>query len=269
MISYKIYFSWKEYLLIVILLLSGCSSKNTTTELSKNEYMVMSVLWYQTSAEARALYYQAFNTAQLILDNHLKSNTSKKKRAVIVDIDETVLDNSPYQGKLIKNNQSFPTGWQEWTGLARAAALPGAIDFLNYTDSLGVAIFYVSNRKVATKEGTIKNLKLLGFPQIEEDHFYLKTDESSKEKRRQAITKNHDIVLLIGDNLNDFADVFEKKLIQERLNEVDKLKKVFGKKFIVLPNPMYGEWEGAVYNYDWGLSDEEKNLKRKEVIKSY
>ncbi len=231
-----------------------------------NEQLVMGTLWYQKAAEARALCYQAFNMARLIFDGDLQKGSSDKKRAVVVDIDETVLDNSPYQAGLIDLNSGFPTGWNQWVDAAKAAAVPGAVDFLNYVVEKGGDIFYVSNREMASREATMANLKAVGFPQVSDDHLLLKDKTSDKEPRRQMVRKDHRIVLMMGDNLNDFDNLFRKKGIDERLVSVDETKEKFGTQFIVLPNPMYGDWEGAVYQYNWKLNPKEKSAARKSSL---
>ncbi|MBI4429022.1 MAG: 5'-nucleotidase, lipoprotein e(P4) family [Ignavibacteriales bacterium] len=237
---------------------------------TRNEHLVMSVLWFQTSAEMRALSYQAFNIAKMRIDHDIATNKRKRKKAVLVDIDETILDNSPHMGKLIKDNQAFPFAWTEWVNRAQAEPLPGAVEFLNYAASRGYDVFYVSNRSASSEtEGTLKNLKAKGLPQATDDHLLLMSVASSKESRRNTIEKTHDIVLLMGDNLNDLANVFEKKAVLDRFSEVDKVKEQFGNRFIVLPNPMYGEWEGALYGYQRGLSDSLKNEMRKAALKSF
>lgn len=237
---------------------------------SRNEHLVMSVVWVQTSAEARALSYQAFNAARMRLDHDLATNAETKKRAVVVDIDETVLDNSPHMAQLIKTNEVFPYAWTEWVDRAQAEGLPGSREFLLYAVSRGYDVFYVSNRSEAReRDGTIRNLKAKGFPQVEDGHILLMGEQSSKDRRRKKIEDSHEIVLLMGDNLNDLATVFEKKPVGERSAAVDELRSEFGKRFIVLPNPMYGEWESAVYGYQRGLSDSQKNQKRKAVLKGF
>ncbi len=247
----------------------GDKPQNGVPEISPNEHLVMATLWYQRSAEARALYYQAFNFARLRLQEDLRNTAIQKPRAVIVDVDETVLNNSPYEARLILEGGSFPQYWKEWVERAQARALPGAVEFLKYADSLGVAVFYVTNRRESTLEATMRNLKQQGFPQVEKSHMYLRTTTSSKEPRRQAIAREYHIVLLMGDNLNDFSAVFEKKPNQQRNHLVDSLKAEFGHRFIVLPNPMYGEWEGAIYNYNWGLDAAEKNRLRKKALQPF
>lgn len=254
-------------LVLFVFLGNDCSSADTSA--GRNEHLVMSVLWFQQSAEMRALSYQAFNLARLRLDEDHKQK-GMKKRAVVVDIDETLLDNSPHMGKLIKEHEVFPYAWTDWVNRAEAEPLPGAVEFLTYAVSKGYDVFYVSNRSAKTEsDGTIENLKKKGFPQALADHVMLKDEESSKEARRNAVKKTHEIVLLIGDNLNDLANVFEKKSVEDRSGEVDRLREEFGKKFIVLPNPMYGDWENAVYGYQRGLSDTEKDELRKAALKSF
>lgn len=255
---------------VIIIFLSG----NTVTDenpgqISTREHNVMAVLWFQTAGEARALQYQAYNLARLMLDKDLAETQSSLKRAVIVDIDETILNNSPYEAKMIKIDKGYPYEWDHWIDLAQAEAIPGSVEFLKYAVSRSVDVFYVTNRKVRDKNGTLENLKRRGFPQADESHLYIRTDESSKEKRRLKIAETHHIVLLMGDNLTDFAAVFDKKGVQERNNEVDRLKEAFGRKFIVLPNPIYGDWEAAVYDYQTGLPDSIKNLRRKEALKGF
>lgn len=236
----------------------------TTKDL--NEQMVLGTAWYQRSAEARALSYQAFNIAKLIFDLDLAKGASGKKRAVVVDIDETVLDNSPYEAGIVDNDFGYPKGWNEWCSAAEAKPLPGAVDFLNYVVSKGGDVFYISNRKAKVKEGTMKNLKVIGFPQVTDDHVLLREKSSDKEPRREIVRNERRIVLLMGDNLNDFDNLFRNKGLDDRAAAADQLKDQFGSKFIVLPNPMYGDWEGGVYQGNWKLSPAEKSKARKDAL---
>lgn len=255
----------------LILVFSGHEwSSVVTTPSTRSEHLMMSVLWFQRSAETRALFHQAFNLARLRLEEDLATHKGEKRRAVVIDIDETVLDNSPHMGKMIKNNEVFPYAWTEWVKRAEAEPLPGAVEFLTYADSKGYDIFYVSNRAARTEtDGTVENLKKRGFPQVVPAHIMLKQDQSSKEQRRRTIEQTHEIILLIGDNLNDLDDVFERKSVSDRSGEVDKVKEKFGTRFIVLPNPMYGDWENALYEYRRGLSDEQKAELREESLRSF
>ena len=125
------------------------------------DHLEMATLWTQKSGEARAISYQAFNFAKRLLNESLRK-ASRKPRAIIVDVDETVVDNSPFQAMGILKNTSYPVGWREWIDAASAKAIPGAVEFLSYANKKGVEVFYVTNRKVIGKEPTLKN-KNLGF----------------------------------------------------------------------------------------------------------
>ena len=242
-----------------------------------NEYQVGAVLFMQKAAEYRALCYQAFNWARWQLDADFDKKNLKKlpkeqrkmSRAVVVDIDETVLDNSPHQAELIKNRMPFtPSIWTAWVNRREAKPIPGALEFLKYANSKGVRVFYVSNRNEAEKQGTIDNLKAVGFPDVSDETVLVRTTEAGKEPRRQSIAAKHRIVLLMGDNLNDFSDVFERKSVADRFSETDKTKDLWGRKYIVLPNVMYGDWESAIYEYG-RLSEVEKTAKRANALVSY
>lgn len=242
----------------------------TITANADTEYQIAGILYMQKAAEYRALTYQAFNLAKLKLDadadkksqKSLSKAERKTPRAVVVDIDETVLDNSPAQAFTAKNRLPFELkGWYEWGEMRKAKAIPGAVDFANYAKSKGVRIFYVSNRDEVQKQATIDNLKAVGFPDISAENVVLRQKESGKEARRKAIAEKYRIVILMGDNLNDIAQVYEKRSIAERFAEVDKVKNDWGTKFIVLPNAMYGEWESAIYEYQ-RLTETQKTEKR-------
>jgi 5'-nucleotidase (lipoprotein e(P4) family) len=237
-----------------------------------NQYQEGAIVWTQTSGEARALAYQAFNLARMMLDRDLRLNRrSRIKRAIVVDADETVLDNSRYQATLLKNRRNYDSqSWTDWVNRAAAEAIPGAVEFLRYAASRGVRVFYITNRKASEKEATATNLKKLGFPDVGAETLLVRTDESSKEARRLSVGAKYRIVLLMGDNLNDFAEVFDKsKTVADRLAAVERNKEQFGTRFIVLPNVMYGDWESAIYEYNNKLTDEEKAAKRKSLLKTY
>jgi 5'-nucleotidase (lipoprotein e(P4) family) len=222
----------------------------------------------------RALAYQSFNLARMVLDRDLRMRHRNRLRpAIIVDVDETIVDNSRYQATLLKNRQNHSSQrFTDWVNRAEATALPGAVEFLRYAASRGVRIFYITNRRESEKEGTAVNLKKLGFPEVNDQTLLVRTDpqSSSKETRRQSIDKKHRIVLLMGDNLNDFAEIFdESKTVADRLAAAEQNKEKFGVRFIVLPNAMYGDWESAIYDYNFRLTEEEKSSKRKSYLKTY
>lgn len=253
---------------ITLYVIQGCSNSNAFNSnpksepgLSSNDHLTMAILYQQTSAEYRALCYQAFNAAKYKLDQSSKI-MMMKKQAVVVDIDETVLDNSPYEANLILKGWLYPEGWNAWIDSAQAKAVPGSLEFLKYAESKGIETYYISNRSENQRAQTLKNLTSIGFPFADNDHLLLKSKESSKKARRDKVSENRFIVVLIGDNLNDFTEVFEKKSIPERFEMADSLKDEFGNRFIVLPNAMYGDWEWALYNYDYSMEPGKKLEKR-------
>jgi 5'-nucleotidase (lipoprotein e(P4) family) len=259
---------------VLITVLSGlfavCSCTNESREKdSVNNHLLAATLYHQKAAELEALYFQAYNIARYRLDEKLKKTQDPSGLAIVLDVDETVLDNSPYEAKTIIENISYPEGWDEWMNLANAKALPGAVDFLNYADEHGVGIFYITNRKEKYREQTMKNLIDKGFPQVVNDHLLLRTDGSGKEKRRNTISENFEIFLLLGDNLSDFDMVFDKKSTAERSAIVENYKNEFGKKFIILPNAMYGNWMSAIYNYDHALNHQQKHAAMKDNLKGF
>lgn len=231
--------------------------------------MVLSTLFHQTAAEYRALCYQSFNMGRFMLDADLADKSVDKHRIIVLDIDETVIDNSPFQAKSVLNSTSYPKFWKEWCNLASAEPLPGAIEFLNYARANGVSIFYVTNRKDEFKEVTIQNLQEKGFPHADAEHVITRSAEASKEGRRQALLAKYHISLLFGDNLNDFAEDFEGKDIKSRFAAVDQASKQFGTRFIVLPNAMYGDWEDALYNYNPRLNDSIRFEMRRKALKAF
>lgn len=235
------------------------------------EQLVMATAWHQASAEYRAIAYQTFNLAKVVLDMELRKSTPKQK-AIVLDLDETLLDNSPYEAMVVMQKTGYPHGWYDWVDAAEANAIPGAVSFLKYADEKGIAICYLSNRKIKKNrripgmQNTLKNMRALGFPQAKESQMYLRDASSSKESRREAIASKYSIIMLFGDNLNDHAKVFEHKGIAARKAAVDSLQHEFGHRFFVLPNAMYGEWEGALYNYKWRKSPAEKSALRKAAL---
>ena len=249
-----------------------------------NDYQTYAILWTQSSAEYRALAYQTFALAKLRLDADLRRHPRVPQRrsrlaresslppAVVVDIDETVLDNSHFQAELVLRGLPYtPQGWTAWCERAEAGAVPGAVDFLNYAAIRGVRVFYISNRLLSEKPGTIKNLQRLRFPNVTEATVMVREEgmTSSKESRQKKIKERYRIALLIGDNLNDFNDDFVGKSITDRAAQVDRERAEFGARFIVVPNPMYGDWEKAIYENKAPLTEEEKRTYRRAALKGF
>lgn len=234
-------------LIAAIISFSNCSNKVYESDIKNQEkYLLMATFYNYFAPEYQALAYQAFNIGKERLQNIRKENPENMKLAVIVDIDETILNNSPYEAKAMLDGKAYESeSWYEWSNMAVAEPVPGALEFLQFADFLGFHVFYISNRKEKFEgEGTRENIRNMGFPQTMDDHFLLRTDERNKEKRRQSVSENYEIVLLAGDNLGDFyedTDVFTEREAAMKSN-MDE----FGRKFIVLPNAIYGDWANSI-----------------------
>ncbi|PDZ55712.1 5'-nucleotidase, lipoprotein e(P4) family [Bacillus cereus] len=209
----------------------------------------MATLWTQSSAEANALRLQAYNVAKERVDEAVKNGIVHK--AVVLDIDETVINNMDYMAWAVKNEKKFPDQWSEWIKSAQGEDIAGAVDFIKHAQANGVEVFLVSNRDKSEMEGTLENLKKIGLENIDREHIMLKDKNSSKQERMDIVEINHNVLLYIGDNLADHSDDFYKKNVSERAEALKAHKDEFGTKYIVLPNSAYGDWEGALYGNDY------------------
>ena len=226
---------------------SGDNKITLTYDQLRSRENTMGSLWYQNAAEVDALYQQGYNVATNKLKELLKQPTNKPY-SIVLDIDETVLSNIPFQVKMIKDGTAFnPKLWDEWVQKAEATPVAGAKEFLQFADKNKVQIYYISDRTDAQVDATIKNLEAQGLPVQGRDHLMFKKEgDKSKEGRRQEVLKHTNLVMLFGDNLVDFAE-FSTKSEADRDKMFEQLKAEFGDKFIIFPNPMYGSWESAVY----------------------
>jgi len=260
---------------LTIVLISSCTSSGkisqsaTTSKNVISDAKILMAAYQQRAAEYRALCYQAYNIARLRLDNFVTLETSKPK-AIMTDIDETILDNSPYQvHQALQGKDYDDKTWHEWTDRADADTVPGAVSFFQYAASKGIEIFYVTNRDEKERISTLANLKKFGFPFADNAHLKLKTTTSSKQPRRDSIEMHFDLIMQIGDNLNDMNVAFEKQSVEERFRVTDNLRKDFGDRYIVLPNPSYGEWENALYKYNFKLTPAQKDSVLRLQLKNY
>ena len=226
---------------------SGDNKITLTYDQLRSRENTMGALWYQNAAEVDALYQQGYNVATNKLKELLKQPTDKPY-SIVLDIDETVLSNIPFQVKMVKDGTAFnPKLWDEWVQKAEATPVAGAKEFLQFADKNKVQIYYISDRTDAQVDATIKNLEAQGLPVQGRDHLMFKKEgDKSKEGRRQEVLKHTNLVMLFGDNLVDFAE-FSTKSEADRDKMFEQLKAEFGDKFIIFPNPMYGSWESAVY----------------------
>ena len=151
--------------------------------------------------------------------------------------------------------------------MINAKPLPGAVEFSKYAESKGVEVFYISNRSVDEFDVTLKNLQKENFAFADSSHLLLKTNTSSKTVRRDLVKENFEIILLIGDNMGDFSEIFEDRSNNYGFDIIEENKTKFGEKFIVLPNPMYGSWEKPLLNFKKDITNEEKyNLRKSNLI---
>ena len=233
---------------------------------------VMSMAWMNTAAEYRALCYQAYNSVKMQVDDAVKNRKrNSKPLAIVLDVDETILLNAPHHSSFIGTGAAYDRkSWVDWCNAAIASAMPGAVDCLNYVDSKGVEIFYVTNRHLDTEsEGTLKNLEKLGLPQVDRNHLLCKTDTSNKQPRFDAVTKNYDVILYMGDNVGDFPLGTYGKLAAERNSIIDRNQNNFGTKFIAFPNPVYGAWEESLAKGYKNFAPQEKESARMNALSSW
>lgn len=249
--------------LITVLIVSSCSSTADVATVSESyskqlsQQNVDAVIWTATSAEMFYASHQAFDLANYKLRAKLNKEEKDRPMAVVMDLDETVIDNSPYSIEQIALGKTFnPDTWYEWCMEANAELLPGALAFIKKCEELNVEVFYISNRSVETLEGTIANLQKFGIKATSRN-VLLKEDESDKTSRRNIVLAKYDVLLYLGDNLRDFSEIFKdrasnygKDVVQEELGNLRE-------NFILIPNPMYGDWKAPLYG-EKRLSQEEK-----------
>ena len=273
---------WQSLFLLNVLITTETivakDSKKDVRDLK--EQNIMSVLYQQTAAERLAGSLQTFRLAKQALDNALTDpswsalpgqDIQGKKPAIIVDVDETVLDNTAYEARMILDGTKYPDGWISWGKEASATEVPGAKYFLNYAAAKGVTIFYITNRVVELKEATQKNLTKLGIPWDQTKETILMRGEnnwgSDKGSRRALVAQEYRVLLMAGDNLGDFVDAKDNNLSpQQRKAIVEEYADYWGEKWFMLQNIAYGDWEGALYNFDYSLSPDEVHNTRLESL---
>ena len=226
------------------------------------ETETMGLLWMRTSAEYRALAYQGYNVAMNAVKMAVTDPSHQRKPlAIVLDADETVVDNTKLMGESIVNgNGHFDAPWwRQAVHQGKSQAMPGAVEFLNEVHKQGVEIFYVSNRYAPVNlDVTIQNFKELGFPSVDKDHILLFEKDSDKQPRFDMIAKKYYVVLYMGDNVGDFPIGTKGKTLAERNDIIDAHKEDFGTTFVVFPNPAYGSWVSALAKGYQNLSPEDQ-----------
>ncbi|WP_143707427.1 5'-nucleotidase, lipoprotein e(P4) family [Uliginosibacterium sp. TH139] len=260
---------------LVVLLMFGLASGTYAQTLPPTEKaisQVNGVLWTQQSLEHHAAAAMAYHTASAALPRvihgklwaSLEQGKAKLQRpAVILDVDETVLDNSEYDAWAVQNNQAFaPQSWSAWIRREAAPAVPGAVRFTQLAAKLGVDVFYVSNRECVADEAdpcpalthTQSNMARLGFARANDRAAFMFKKQrpewsvSDKSERRAKIAETHRVIMLIGDDMGDFLPVASVERL--RRGEADaaasEIMSHFGMNLFMIPNPSYGSWEKAL-----------------------
>lgn len=246
-----------------------------------------STLWMQTAVEYQGATMGAYRLATLMLDKALADKNwtaavgeqtgayQELPPAVILDVDETVLDNSNYQAWMALNNETFGSKtWGTFVNTVTSRPIPGALDFTKYADSKGVKVFYVSNRTGELEDATRKNLEKFGFPMGGNvDTVLLKKERpewasSKKSPRRAHVAEDYRVLLVLGDNFGDFVDEYKGSL-SERQAVMNSHKDMWGQRWIVLPNPSYGSWESAAFGHDHKLPEAEKRDKKQATLSAW
>lgn len=255
----------KRALILVtfLLLAAGCSQHRHDN--------LNATLWVQTSAEYRASSIQTFEAASRTLEQALDDRSwtaaleqtdafADRPPAIVLDVDETLLDNSRYQGELIlrRRHEFDPDLWDRWIAERRAPLLPGVNILMREAERLGVAIVLITNRECRDRSDgqgrcpqeldTIENLRTARLEaSVDPESIHLKLEQpgwsSEKKSRREAVAAKYRILMLLGDDLGDFLpDVKRDITVEERAELLRLHAGKFGTKWFMLPNPTYGSW---------------------------
>jgi 5'-nucleotidase (lipoprotein e(P4) family) len=248
--------------------------------------MLLATLWMQRSVEYRANALAIFSLARLRLDEALadkdwtaapaeqKGDFQNLPPAVVLDIDETVLDNSPYEVWLMKNDQSFSTKtWDAFVATQTSKAIPGAVEFTKHAESKGVKVFYITNRGANLEAATRQNMERDGFPMGGNVDTFLMQNEkpewtNAKGTRRAVVAAGYRVLLNIGDNFGDFDDSY-------RGSEADRLKAFeanrarWGHEWLMLANPSYGSFDTAAYGHDFKKPRDEQRKAKYDVLEGW
>lgn len=217
-----------------VLLLIGCASHPC----NPGQALVNATQWVQSSSEYRASALQTYTAARKALDAALSTATDKPN-AVILDLDETALDNSAFAARAIEKGNTFTFGddWSAWVSEVASTATPGAKEFLDYAQSRGVTPFYITNRTANMEAATRANLEKLGFPVDASQDTVLTRGEredwntTNKTTRRADVESRYRVLLYLGDAMSDFTA------------DPNADPALWGTRWFMLPNPIYGSWE--------------------------
>ena len=222
------------------------------------------LLWIQTSAEYAAAASQTYHMARRSLARALqdknwtaaleqKGGYKKLPPAVVLDLDETVLDNSSFVVRRMEEFRLYSeNSWSKWMAELSAGLVPGSREFLEHAVERGVTPIFITNRTCQPTDGddpTVVQLRKLGIP-LSHPQSQLRcrapSTPSDKGPRRAEIARTHRILLLIGDDFHDFVSVPKDQATPEgRMSLYAKYARNFGDRWFMVPNPLYGSWEAA------------------------
>ncbi len=250
---------------------------------ARNPHPVLhSTAWVRTSPEYDAVAREAFRLAMDRLPEALEhpfwtaaieqtGDYQELPPAVIVDVDETLLDNTPFQVRMIREGEEFdPEAWAGWVEEATARPVPGALDFARAAERRGVEIFYITNRDQPQEAATRRNLQAAGFPlgPAGQDRVLTRGERrewtTDKSSRRTAVARSYRILLLVGDDLNDFLSARLSPAQRDSL--AARYDDRWGRQWIMIPNPLYGSWEDALYGFQSGLTPDEKTRRKADAL---
>jgi 5'-nucleotidase (lipoprotein e(P4) family) len=263
-LSMKILKGFSGILLLSLTFLITTSNRQSSAPITKDPRL-NATAWFAVSAERHAIYLQTYKLAGL----HISFRRDGRQKAIVADLDETVLDNSSWALRVLLEGKEYPTYWDEWEKAAIAPAFPGAVEFFQAAANAGMQVFYVSNRSAKNLNYVLKNLNMHSLPFADSAHVLLKENTSSKIQRRRKIESEFDIALLLGDNLADFDDEMENANTTRRHLAMEKNMKNWGKRFIIFPNPMYGSWEDAMMGYRYNLSEASTDSAWRATLEPY
>jgi len=241
------------------------------------------VLWVQTAVEYRANSLQAFQLARRLLDDALADpswtaaleqvgNFGALPPAIILDVDETALDNSFFEARLTLDNEVYSEPlWDAWVLEEAAIPIPGALEFIQYATGRGVTVFYVTNRRAHLEDATRANLEATGFELPDDLDVLLmrgerpEWDASDKTPRRREVASGYRVLLMFGDNMGDFTAA-SAGTVAERLEFADSHRDYWGSRWIMLANPTYGSFIGAVLDNNYGLSWAQQLATKKQAL---
>lgn len=245
--------------------------------------LLNATLWMQKSVEYKATALTAYALARIRLDQALadkkwtaapeeqKGNFAGLPPAIVLDLDETAIDNSAYQAWMATKGTTFSGAtWGAYVNSEESLAIPGAVEFCKYAASKGVKVFYVTNRTAAEEPATRRNMEKLGFPMGGNVDTVLTSGEqqdwtSAKSTRRAYIAKDYRILLLLGDNLGDFSDAYRGSPA-DRMKWYEANQKHFGHDWIMIANPSYGSFESATFGHDFKKSAAEQRKAKRDDL---